>query len=70
MAHQDFRSNRSGNGTEQESTIPARGFLPVTDIFEIGQALTVVLEMPGVNNDNVDVGVENDILTITGRMDF
>jgi len=55
---------------KQESTIPARRFLPVTDIFETDQALTLIVEMPGVKKDNVDVRVENDILTIDGRVDF
>ena len=30
---------------KQESTVPARTYLPVTDIFETEQALTVVMEM-------------------------
>lgn len=55
---------------KQESTIPARQFLPVADIFETDRALTLVLEMPGVSKDNVDVMVENDVLTIAGRVDF
>jgi len=54
---------------KQENTVPSRAFLPVTDIFETDQALTVVLEMPGVVKENVDVGVESDILTIEGRID-
>ena len=54
----------------QESTIPSRVFLPVTDIFETDQALTVVLEMPGVSKESVEVGVENDVLTINGQIDF
>lgn len=54
---------------KQESTMPVRDFLPVTDIFETEQALTVVLEMPGVSKESVEVGVENDVLTITGRID-
>ena len=53
---------------KQESTIPVRDFVPVTDIFETEQALTVVLEMPGVSKESVEVGVENDVLTITGRI--
>ena len=53
-----------------ESTIPARRFLPVTDIFETGDALRVVLEMPGVDKESVDVRVENDVLTIEGQVDF
>ena len=55
---------------KQESTIPTRVFIPVADIFETDQALTVILEMPGVNKDSVDVSVENDVLTIEGRVDF
>ena len=55
---------------KQESTIPARQFLPVTDIYETDHALTLIMEMPGVSKDNVDVRVENDVLTIDGRIDF
>jgi HSP20 family molecular chaperone IbpA len=55
---------------KQESTAPARTFVPAADIFETEQALTVVLEMPGVNKDKVEIGVENDVLTISGQIDF
>lgn len=56
--------------TKQESTIPARAFVPVTDIFETEQALTLKLEMPGVAKDRVEVRAENDMLMIEGRIDF
>jgi HSP20 family protein len=55
---------------KQETTVPSRAFLPVTDIFETEEALTVVLEIPGVGKDNVDISVENDVLTIEGRIDY
>ena len=55
---------------KQESTIPSRVFVPDADIFETDQALTVILEMPGVSKDSVDVNVETDVLTIEGRVDF
>ena len=35
-----------------EGTAPGRTFLPVTDIFETPDALTVVLEMPGVDRNS------------------
>lgn len=54
----------------QESTTPVRSFLPVTDIFETDQNLTLVIEMPGVAKDDVSVNVENDVLEIDGRVDF
>ena len=55
---------------KQEATIAARVFLPVADIFETDQSLTVILEMPGVDKDSVDVKVENDVLRIEGWIDF
>jgi len=55
---------------KQESTIPSRQYMPVTDIFETDQALSLIVEMPGVKKENVDVQVENDVLTIQGQIDF
>jgi len=55
---------------KDESTIPARVFLPNTDIFETEDALTVVMEMPGVNREHADITVEDDVLSVTGRIDF
>ena len=54
----------------QESTIPARVFVPTTDIYESQDALTVILEMPGVEKNNVDVRVEEGMLKIEGRLDL
>ena len=54
----------------QEPTRPMRAFVPTTDIFETEDALTVVLEMPGVDRDNIEVSVENGVLTVEGRINF
>ena len=55
---------------KEESTIPTRTFVPTTDIYETEQALTVVMEMPGVDRANLDINVENDVLSVAGRIDF
>jgi HSP20 family protein len=55
---------------KDEATIPARVFLPNTDIYETEDALTVVMEMPGVEKSNVEVGVEDGVLKVYGRIDF
>jgi len=57
-------------GEKDESTIPARVFLPNTDIFETEDALTVVMEMPGVDREHTDVTVEDNVLSVAGRIDF
>jgi len=53
-----------------EGTIPARVFVPVTDIFETPEGLTVVVEMPGMGPSSIEANVENDVVTIEGRIDF
>jgi HSP20 family molecular chaperone IbpA len=55
---------------KQERTVPSAAYLPPTDIFETDRALTVIMEMPGVAKENVTVSVENDVVTIEGRIDF
>ena len=55
---------------KEESTIPARVFLPTADIYETNGALNVVLEMPGVDKNSVDIRVEDGVLKVEGRLDF
>ena len=55
---------------KEETTIPARVFLPSADIYETNDALNVVLEMPGVEKNSVEVRVEDGVLKIDGRLDF
>ena len=55
---------------KEESTIPARTFMPTTDIYEDRESLKVILEMPGVEKGNVEVRVEEGILFVEGRLDL
>src|SRR5579863_5445599 len=55
---------------KEETTVPARAFIPTADIYETTDALKVVLEMPGVEKNNVNVRVEDGVLTVEGRLDF
>jgi len=56
--------------SKEEKTVPTRHYIPTTDIFETDDALMVVMELPGVEKQAVDVNVENDVLRIDARIDF
>jgi HSP20 family protein len=56
--------------TKEEKTVPARYYVQNTDIYETDDALTVVMEIPGVEKNDVDVNIENDVLRVEGRLDF
>jgi len=56
--------------SKDEKTVPGRYFVPNADIFETDEALTVVLEMPGVDKNDLDVELENNVLRVDGKIDF
>jgi HSP20 family molecular chaperone IbpA len=56
--------------TKEEKTVPGRSFVPSTDIFETNEALTVIMEMPGVEKANVTIALENNSLRVEGKIDF
>lgn len=43
-------------------------FVPRTDIYEQKDAIVVVADMAGVDESSVDINVEKNVLTITGRV--
>ncbi len=53
-----------------EGTVPARVYLPAADIYETSDALSVILEMPGVDKANVNISVEDGVLNVAGQLDF
>jgi HSP20 family protein len=55
---------------KQESTAPARTFVPATDIFETDGALMIVMEMPGTDKNDLDISVEDGVLHVEGRVNF
>lgn len=45
-------------------------FIPPVDIYEDNQQLTLKLEVPGIPENNLDVRVENQTLTVRGERSF
>jgi HSP20 family protein len=56
--------------TKEEATVPARVYVPAVDIYETNDALTAVLEMPGVDKDSVDVRLDDGTLYVDGKLDL
>ena len=56
--------------TKEEQTRAGTFYQPYTDIHESNDAVIVSMDMPGVGKDNIEVELERDVLTITGKVDF
>jgi HSP20 family molecular chaperone IbpA len=70
MARQELEVQQKKEiASQQEKTIPARLYVPATDIFETADALKIVMEVPGVPKETVDIKVENDLLSVEGRIE-
>lgn len=55
--------------SKEEKTVPARYFVPATDIHETDDGLMVVMEVPGVERKDIDINVENEVIRVEGRID-
>jgi HSP20 family molecular chaperone IbpA len=54
-------------GKLQTTREETRYQIPPVDIYETKDGLTVVADMPGVEKEDVDIRVDNGILTIQGK---
>jgi HSP20 family protein len=52
-----------------ERTRNRRTFVPHTDIIERETALTVVMDVPGALEKDIDIHLENDVLTVTAKVE-
>ena len=66
----EVREKKEVDKGKSENTVPARWFVPLTDIFETDDVITVVMEMPGVEKKDLDIHLDNDVVRVEGRIDF
>jgi len=62
-----FENFAEGSGKDQ---LTAGTFVPPVDVYEDEHNLILKLEVPGVNEEDLNVSVENDTLTIQGERKF
>jgi HSP20 family protein len=64
-----FFSDSLWNPEEWFSFWPIKSVFPRVDISETEDAVKVVANVPGVDPDKIEIEVDNDILTISGRVE-
>jgi HSP20 family molecular chaperone IbpA len=52
-----------------ERTRDSRCFVPRSDIYEVEDAIHLVLDMPGVDEKSLDVTLEKNTLTVYGQVE-
>jgi HSP20 family protein len=68
MTAQELAAHEKQQVQGQEKTRAGRYFLPDVDIYESGDALHLRADMPGVKDQDVEVTLENGVLTIEGKV--
>jgi HSP20 family protein len=62
---QDFSRSNSG-----ENELATAGFVPPVDIFEDENRLVLKIEIPGMRQEDLDVRLENNTLSVKGERSF
>lgn len=52
-----------------ERTRPRKAYAPAVDILERKDEIVVTADMPGIDQQNVDITLEKNVLTISGKVD-
>ncbi len=55
---------------EAENPLTTASFVPAVDIYEDDQKVTLKLEVPGIEEKDLDIRVENNTLTVKGERKF
>ena len=62
------QNNDVAKNEDSKRTREKRQFVPLTDIYENDDAINIVASMPGIDENSVEVTVDNDIITIYGKV--
>ncbi len=68
MTNEVTQTQEKSDAKSPETTHGGRIFSPLTDIVETDQGVALMLEMPGVAPDDVDISLEKRVLTIRGKV--
>jgi HSP20 family protein len=61
---------RDSQGPEGQETLTSTAFAPPVDVYEDEHNITLKIEVPGIDEKDIDVQVEKDTLTVHGERKF
>jgi HSP20 family molecular chaperone IbpA len=68
MATQELATKEKQELKTNEQTRPGRTYLPDVDIYETSESLWLWADMPGVDENSLEVRVADGVLSIEGRV--
>src|SRR6266446_9757194 len=63
-----FRDPRGPEG--QDESLTTTNFAPPVDVYEDEHSITLKIEVPGIDEKDIDVRIENNTLTVHGERKF
>ena len=67
---QDSWSGGASLGRRGEEALGMGTFIPPVDVYEDEHNITLKMEVPGIDQKDIDVRVENNVLTVHGERKF
>ncbi|MDY6904498.1 MAG: Hsp20/alpha crystallin family protein [Thermodesulfobacteriota bacterium] len=64
--NKDIQIKEKQEVSTPEQTTPGPWFTPAVDIFETDSAITLMADIPGVRSDDLNIDLNNDVLTLMG----
>jgi HSP20 family protein len=65
-----FNDFAGSNGEQQNESLSAGNFIPPVDIYEDAHQLVLKLEVPGIPQEDLQINLENQTLTVKGERKF
>src|SRR5580704_2716224 len=61
-----FRETYSGSGEGRDESLSTSSFAPAVDVYEDEHTVTLKIEVPGIDEKDIDIRLENNTLTVHG----
>jgi HSP20 family protein len=61
---------RDSQGPEGQETLTTTAFAPPVDVYEDEHGVTLKIDVPGIDEKDIDVRIENKTLTVHGERKF